>query len=96
MTMAHITQEELLKLARISQLKLEESEIAPLLKHVESILQYAQCVQEVAASGVFDEHQQINVLREDVVIKTDPEPLLALAPEREAHFFVVPKIIESK
>jgi aspartyl/glutamyl-tRNA(Asn/Gln) amidotransferase C subunit len=94
--MAHITQEELIKLARISQLELEQDEIAPLLKHIESILQYALCVKEAAAGGVFDEHQQINVLREDVVIKTDPEPLLALAPEREANYFVVPKIIESK
>ncbi|OQA33703.1 MAG: Glutamyl-tRNA(Gln) amidotransferase subunit C [Candidatus Dependentiae bacterium ADurb.Bin331] len=94
--MAHITQEELIKLARISQLQLREDEIAPLLKHIESILHYAQCVKDVAADGVFDEHQQVNVMREDVVIKTDPEPLLALAPEREANFFVVPKIIESK
>lgn len=94
--MAHITQEELIKLARISQLKLRDDEIAPLLKHIESILHYAECVKEAAAAGVFDYHQQVNVLREDAVIKTDPEPLLALAPEREAHFFVVPKIIESK
>lgn len=93
--MDHITREELIKLAHISQLKLEEEEIEPLKKHIESILSYAQRVKK-AAKGSIDEHQMVNVFREDAVVRTDPEPILALAPEQESHLFVVPKIIESK
>jgi aspartyl-tRNA(Asn)/glutamyl-tRNA(Gln) amidotransferase subunit C len=94
--MYQITKEELLKLARISQLDLEESEIVPLMNHVQSILAYAQRVKEIAGSGEFDHAQQVNILREDVVIKCDNESILCRAPEREGNFFAVPKIIESK
>ncbi|MBI2774721.1 Asp-tRNA(Asn)/Glu-tRNA(Gln) amidotransferase GatCAB subunit C [Candidatus Dependentiae bacterium] len=94
--MTDITKEELIKLARISQLHLEESEIIPLMTHVQSILAYAQRVKDIASSGEFDHAQQVNVLRPDVVIRTDNELILSRAPEREGNFFVVPKIIESK
>ncbi|HEX2977866.1 MAG TPA: Asp-tRNA(Asn)/Glu-tRNA(Gln) amidotransferase subunit GatC [Candidatus Babeliales bacterium] len=94
--MTDITKEELIKLARISKLDLQESEIIPLMTHVQSILAYAKRVKDIANSGEFDHVQQINVLRADVVIRTDNELILSRAPEREGNFFVVPKIIESK
>jgi Asp-tRNA(Asn)/Glu-tRNA(Gln) amidotransferase C subunit len=39
--------------------------------------------------------KNVNVFREDVIVQTDPEPILAQAPEREGNYFVVPRILES-
>jgi aspartyl-tRNA(Asn)/glutamyl-tRNA(Gln) amidotransferase subunit C len=94
--MDRISHEELKKLAQISQLQLNDDELSSLAHQIESILQYAARVKEIAQGELADEDQQVNVFRQDSIIKTDPEPLLALAPEHEEHFFVVPKIIESK
>ena len=94
--MSIFSKEELLALARLSRLELDETEIASLAKQVEDVLVYAKRVQEVAQEVLRDEEllKNINIMREDVVIKTNPEPLLSQAPEREQDYFVVPVIIE--
>lgn len=95
--MAKITKEELLKIAQISQVRVYEHEIPSLLKQIEDLLTYAERVQEVAADIEDDQsYQNVNVMREDVIIKTDDEPILNQAPEEEENFFVVPRIIENK
>ncbi|MEX0940867.1 MAG: Asp-tRNA(Asn)/Glu-tRNA(Gln) amidotransferase subunit GatC [Candidatus Babeliales bacterium] len=95
--MTKISKEELLKIAQISQLRLDEHEIAPLAKQIQDLLTYAERVREVVAGDIEQpSNQNVNVLREDVVAKTNPEPILERAPEREQDYFVVPKIIENK
>lgn len=94
--MTKITKEELLKIAQISQLRLDKDEIAPLIKQVQDVLTYAERVQEVAGDAQIPSNKNVNVLRQDVVVRTDSEPILALAPEREQDYFVVPQIIENK
>lgn len=93
--MAKITKEELLKLARISQLDIPEDEIESLLAQLDSVLSYAERVKEVPFEKDDSSYGLTNVFRQDVPVQTNPESILALAPEREDDFFVVPRILES-
>lgn len=90
-----ITREEVLKMAKISRIEIQPDEIETVLKHLQSVLEYAASVAEVA-EGVYEpSNKNLNVVREDVISKTDVEPLLEQAPEREENFFVVPAIIKN-
>lgn len=93
--MTKITKEEVLKLAQISCINLEENDIPKLINELSEILNYASCLKDVAAGKKPQPMpQNINVLRQDEIIKTEAEPLLKLAPEREENYFVVPVILK--
>lgn len=94
--MTKITKQELLKISQISQLRLYEDEIDPLIKQIQDVLSYAERVQEVIGDAEIPSNKNVNVLRQDVIVRTDSEPILQQAPEREQDYFVVPKIIENK
>ena len=93
--MEKITKDEALRIARLSHLTIHEHEIEPLIKQLEEVLSYVERVKEVACDFEEPSTKNVNVFREDIVIKTDPEPILAQAPEREGDYFVVPMILES-
>lgn len=95
MTTPIITREEIEKLARLSCIQLSESEIDPMQQHVAAVLAYAARVQEIAKDIHTDSFQNQNIQRDDVIIPTNAETILAQAPEREGEFFVVPAIIEN-
>lgn len=92
--MAKITKEEVLKIAKMSHLELHEDEIPALIQQLDDVLSYAERVKEV--SGVSQESpvRNINVMREDIAEASNPEILLAQAPEREGNYFVVPAILD--
>jgi aspartyl-tRNA(Asn)/glutamyl-tRNA(Gln) amidotransferase subunit C len=96
--MAKITQEEIIKLAQMSYIKVADEEIPHLTAEIEAVLEYASGLKQIAAAH---EHHTIpmpknkNILRPDKAVKTNPEPLLEQAPEREGDYFVVPIIISS-
>ena len=92
--MAKISKEEVLKIARLANIDVHADEVDSLTKQLEDVLSYAERVKEVAADAEEPSNMNVNVFREDVVVKTDPEPVLSQAPEREDNFFVVPKILE--
>lgn len=94
--MAKISKEELLKIAEISKLKLYEQEIPDLLVQIGDVLDYAARVKEITADVDVIYASQINVVREDAVVKTDTAPILANCPDEEQGYFVVPKVIENK
>ena len=94
--MAIISAEEIIKLARISNIAIHDDEIDMLTKQIEAVLNYAARVQEIAAHQEGLSTRNINVFREDVVIRTNPEQIIAQAPAREARYFVVPAILEHK
>ena len=94
--MTKISRQEVLKIAEISRIRLGEEEIEPMIKHLEGVLSYAERVQEISADIEEPSNKNVNVFREDVVVRTDPETILCQAPEREGNYFVVPAIIESK
>jgi aspartyl-tRNA(Asn)/glutamyl-tRNA(Gln) amidotransferase subunit C len=93
--MAKITRDEVIKIARISHIQLLEDEIEPMQHHLEAVLSYATCVQEIAATTSIHGTTSINIMREDVVIPTNPEKILAEAPQAEEDYFVVPRILEN-
>jgi aspartyl/glutamyl-tRNA(Asn/Gln) amidotransferase C subunit len=92
--MALISRDEIIKIAQISNIKLHESEIEPLCKELEAVLAYAQCVTQVEGDVPDNASLAYNVVREDVIISTDPDTLLKQAPDREGSMFVVPLVIE--
>lgn len=92
--MAKVTREEILKIAQMSQLDIQKDEIEPLMSQVEQVLNYAERVKEIATQIQEQPDKNVNVFREDVIVRTDNEPILAQAPEREGNYFVVPMILE--
>jgi len=94
--MTKITKEEILKIARMSYLDIHDDEIEPMTQQLEAVLSYAERVQEVARLVNEPSNKQMNVFREDVIVRTDVNPILDQAPDREGNFFVVPAIIDQK
>lgn len=93
--MTKISRDDLLKLAQISYIKIEEQHIDRLAQEIGDVLSYASILQKVAK----DKHpeqlpQNCNIMREDFVQKTNSEEILALAPERQENYFVVPVILK--
>jgi len=93
--MALITQEEVLKIARMAHIDLNEHEVKEMQKHLEAVLSYAARVQEIAKDVDEVQIKNCNVEREDIAVRPDAEKILAQAPEREGDYFVVPAIIET-
>jgi aspartyl/glutamyl-tRNA(Asn/Gln) amidotransferase C subunit len=94
--MSLITNQELLKLARISQITVHEDRLTHVRQEVEGVLNYASSLYDIAhnAQAVAQLHKNSNVMRDDTINPFNPEVILACAPEREETFFVVPKIIK--
>ncbi|MCX5922508.1 MAG: Asp-tRNA(Asn)/Glu-tRNA(Gln) amidotransferase subunit GatC [Candidatus Dependentiae bacterium] len=93
--MTKITKEDVIKIAHMSNIKVHDNELDQLANQLQQVLSYAACVQEIAVDVQVSERKNINVLRDDVVVKTDSEIILACAPESEGHYFVVPAILDS-
>lgn len=94
--MIKITREDILKLGQISNISLTDEEIPPLVEKLQAVLSYAEYLKEVAEAQQACEPmpKNSNIARNDEVIPTPAEPLLALAPQREDHFYVVPMILK--
>lgn len=93
--MAIITKEELLKLAQLSCIKLEDDEVEPLRASIEAVLGYASRLKDVAAQHA-DGIQQVmptNIFRADTALVCT-EPIVDYASVHENNYFVVPVIIK--
>lgn len=93
--MTKISRKEILKIAQLSRLELRDDEIPALMSQLERVLTYAERVQEIVGKVEEPSSRNVNVFREDVIVRCDAQEILAQAPEREGDYFVVPKIIES-
>jgi len=91
---AKISREEVLKIAKMSQVGIHEDEIEAYMHQLEQVLSYAERVKEIASEVEEPSNRLVNVFRDDVIDKTDPEPILDQAPVREGDYFVVPVILE--
>ena len=81
-------------LADLSALDLDDDESSRLLKELQSILGYVQRVQSVDCSD--DRHLVESCYRRtDHVVRTDTEPLFAIAPELNDDLFCTPVVTES-
>jgi len=87
-----------LRIARLARIKVTEEEAKALEKELSGILDWVKQLDEVDTSGIEPMTRVIPMTlkqRPDVV--TDggiADDVLANAPAREDHFFVVPKVVE--
>jgi aspartyl-tRNA(Asn)/glutamyl-tRNA(Gln) amidotransferase subunit C len=93
--MTKISRTEVLAIARMSAIRLQEDEIEPLIAQIEQVLSYAQRVTKVATTLEEASRKNVNVMRADIIVPQHPEPILAQAPVREGNFFVVPLILDN-
>lgn len=92
------THEDILHLAKLSKLSLEESEIEPLRQDLDNIVDYISQLDELDTEGIVPTYQVFemeNVWRDDEILSQDAsrEELLALAPERRQDMISVPKVL---
>ena len=92
-----ITKEEVRKIAHIARIAVKEDELDQLAHQLGEILSYAQRVTDLAADVVDTplEARQVNTVRKDVVNSSPIDAVMAVAPEIEEGYYVVPKILEN-
>jgi aspartyl-tRNA(Asn)/glutamyl-tRNA(Gln) amidotransferase subunit C len=93
-----ITKDEVLYVADLARLDLDEASIEKFAGQIGNILEYVDKLNEVDTEGIRPTSHAIsltNAFREDEQRQSlDPEQALVNAPEKEDGNFVVPKIIE--
>ncbi len=94
-----ITREELLKLAALARLRLDESEIERFQHDFAEMLEYVKQLEDIDTSGVENSETILlsgNVLREDENSPSLPvEEALKNAPERTGDYFKVPRVVDN-
>lgn len=92
-----ISKQEILNVARLARLNLDESLIDKLSEQVGNILEYIDILNTIDTDGILPTTHAIsltNAFREDIVKEhLGSEKALANAPEKEDGCFVVPKIV---
>ncbi|RTL07038.1 hypothetical protein EKK58_02560 [Candidatus Dependentiae bacterium] len=94
--MAHISKEEVLKIAAISNIRLLEKEIEPLQRELESVINYAKRVSTIKGDAQEMQLASVNVARKDIVASTDATVFLQGSPEATNNYFIVPLIIDQE
>ncbi len=96
---AELSRDDVVKVAKLSRLKLSDSEIDTFTSQLGKVLEYVDILNEVDTDGVepmAHAVEQANVLREDVAKNSLPrEAALANAPKTDGKFFQVPAILDS-
>lgn len=85
-------------IARLARIAVTDEEARALEAELSAILDWVEQLQEVDTDGVEPMTSVVHMemkKRDDVVTDGDcADAVVANAPEREDHFFVVPKVIE--
>ena len=92
--MIDFSKEEVLRLAEISSLKLEDDEVDWLREQLAKTIEYTQELDQFHAQEEHDAVKTINVFREDKSVKKDSASLLVQSPQTKETYFVVPKILD--
>jgi aspartyl/glutamyl-tRNA(Asn/Gln) amidotransferase C subunit len=87
---------ELLHLANLAGLPLEEHEIALFSEQIKAILAYVDQIQTAQLAATVATPSSDNVLRADEAVSKSNTAILAQAPETDDGYFVVPKILDEK
>ena len=96
--MVEVSKEEIIKLAKMSGIELENSEVSELQQDIIKILDYVNQLNELDVENVQPTYQVTdlkNVWREDIVQESPAprEDLLNLAPENKDNSVKVPKVL---
>lgn len=96
--MAHLSKEDILKLAALCKLELTEDQITKFQSELEAILAYVEQLQSVDVDGLEPTNQVtgiINATRPDEVIEyASKEELLKNLPQREGDLIKVNRVLE--
>tara|TARA_B100000427_G_C15143263_1_gene435392 strand:+ start:220 stop:507 length:288 start_codon:yes stop_codon:yes gene_type:complete len=88
----------LLKLGKLSKIKIDDDKLSSLSKDLGSILNFIDRLQSLDTEEVDPTSNSLDqslVMREDIAIdKNSANEILENAPEKELDFFSVPKVIE--
>lgn len=97
--MSRISREQVLHVANLARLALQEDEVGMMTEQLDTVLEYAQSLESLDTEGIEPTSQPLPVptpWREDVAeAPISPDAALANAPERHDTSFVVPKILEA-
>ncbi len=96
----HITHEDVEKVAKLARLAFGQAEKDMFVRQLSQILTHVEKLNQYDTEGIQPTATvlgQTNVFRDDVVRPSLPvDQALANAPEREADWFCVPKILEER
>ena len=92
-----VSKEEILHIANLAQLTLEENEIEQYMLHLQDILNFANIVNNAPVDGLditIGANETKNVFRKDEVKQfEDVDSLLQNAPTQDRHMFKLPKVL---
>ncbi len=92
-----ISREEILHIAKLADLELEENEIEKYMLHLQDILNFANIVNNAPVDGLdvtIGANEKKNVFRKDEIkIFEDNGALLQNAPSKEQNMFKIPKVL---
>jgi aspartyl-tRNA(Asn)/glutamyl-tRNA(Gln) amidotransferase subunit C len=96
--MSKLSRDDVLKLARLSRLKLTDEEIEKYRTELSSILEYVQMLNAVDVTGLEPTYQVTglkNVMRDDEIkpYQAKPKELLENAPEVQNNQFKVRRVL---
>lgn len=93
-----VSKEEILHIADLADLNLEENEIEQYIDNLQDILDFANIVNNAKTEGLditIGANEAKNVFRKDEIINfEDKEALMQNAPSKEQNMFKVPKVIQ--
>ncbi len=92
-----VSKEEILHIANLAQLTLEDNEIEEYMLHLQDILNFANIVNNAPVEGLditIGANEAKNVFRKDEVKQfEDVDSLLQNAPTQDQHMFKLPKVL---
>ncbi len=92
-----VSREEILHIANLAQLNLDETEIDTYLLHLQEILNFANIVNNAPVDGLditIGANEAKNVFRKDEIkVFEDNESLLQNAVSKEQNMFKIPKVL---
>ncbi len=93
-----VSEQELLHIAKLSDLKINENEIENYRLNLEDILNFAEVIKSAPVDELdetIDVNDNFNVFRKDEIKDfEDQDSLLENAPEKERRMFKIPKVIQ--
>ena len=92
-----VSKEEILHIAKLADLKINENEIDEYAKNLDDILNFMKILDSVNTDNVKESIgslNNVNVFRKDEIKEfEDKDALLQNAPEQEDNMFRIPKVI---
>lgn len=92
-----LSKEEVLKIAKLSKLKLSDEELIDMEKSLNEIFEYIKQINEVDVSNVDPLYNVLEIkdrTREDIVKNIEKkEDFLNNAPKKDEEFVILPKIV---